>query len=201
MVMMWQVCFSLMRSSRAASVEDFPDPRGPVTRTMPSRRLAISPSCGGKPRAENSGIVVGITRMTTAQLPRWIKILTRKRASPGKPKEISQEPCSRSMLMACLLSPMRSEAMRRVSSAVSSAQSRTLHRNQLAIDFHLRRTARRENQVADLFGGAQHGRQQGVRGRRTGIRCRIERDLKRCCAWCCHFLLSGSRARLGESAR
>ena len=55
-----------------------------------------------------------------AQLPRWMKIFTRKRASPGRPNEMSQEPCSRNMLMACLLSPMRSEAMRRVSSAVSN---------------------------------------------------------------------------------
>ena len=61
----------------------FPRPTAPVTITMPSRRLAISPSCGGRPRADNSGIVVGMTRMTTAQLPRWMKILTRKRAIPG----------------------------------------------------------------------------------------------------------------------
>ena len=106
-----------------------------------------------------------------------------KAGQPGNPKEISQEPCSRSMLMACLLSPMRSEAMRRVSSAREQPQSRPLHRNQLSIDFHLRRTAGRENQVAHLFSGAQHGRQQGMRGRRSGMRCRLERDLQRGCAW------------------
>ena len=31
------------------------------------------------------GITVGITRITTAQLPRWIKTFTRKRAIPGNP--------------------------------------------------------------------------------------------------------------------
>src|SRR5437660_8668603 len=34
-----------------------------------------------------------------------------------------------------------------------------------------------------------------MRGCRTGIRCGFERDLKRCCAGCCHFVLTGESAR------
>src|SRR5258708_4448654 len=34
-----------MRSSMAASVEDFPEPLGPATRTIPSRKFAISERC------------------------------------------------------------------------------------------------------------------------------------------------------------
>src|SRR5437763_1198306 len=47
-----------------------------------------------------------------------MKIFTRKRASPGNPNEMSQAPCSRSVVMACLLSPIRSAAIWRVSSGV-----------------------------------------------------------------------------------
>ena len=41
----------------------------------------------------------------------------------------------------------------------------------------LRRAAGRKNQVADFFGGAQHGRQQGVRGSCAGARRRLQCDL------------------------
>ena len=70
------------------------------------------------------------------------------------------------------------------------AQSRTLHRHELPVDFHLGRASGREDQVADLFSRSQHGRQQGMRGSRAGTRCRLKRDLKRCCRWSCHFSLS-----------
>ena len=42
---------------------------------------------------------------------------------------------------------------------VQNRHPRNLHRDQLAIYLHLRRPARRENEVADLLGGAQHGAQ------------------------------------------
>src|ERR1039457_5161256 len=45
-------------------------------------------------------------------------MLTRKRAKPGSPKEMSHAPCSRRVVIACLLSPIRSAAMWRVSSGV-----------------------------------------------------------------------------------
>ena len=41
----------------------------------------FSASCGGKFSAFKSGMELGITRMTMAQLPRWVKIFTRKRQS------------------------------------------------------------------------------------------------------------------------
>src|SRR5215469_4720900 len=107
-----------MQSSSAATVELLPEEVGPVTSTIPLRRLATSARCEGRCREAKSGIVVGITRITMAQLPRWMKALTRNRASPGKPYEMSHDPCSRSVLIACLLLPIRSAAIRRVSSAV-----------------------------------------------------------------------------------
>ena len=55
---------------------------------------------------------------------------------------MSQAPCSRSVVMACLLSPIRSAAMWRVSSARQDGESGHLHGNHLAVDLHLRRTAR-----------------------------------------------------------
>ena len=43
---------------------------GPITSTIPSRRFATSVRCAGRRREEKSGMAVGITRITTAQLPR-----------------------------------------------------------------------------------------------------------------------------------
>ena len=71
------------------------------------------------------GTAVEIARITTAQLPRWMKTFTRKRATPGKAYEISQYPCSRNMVIADLLLPIRCEAMPRVSSAVSAGTPST----------------------------------------------------------------------------
>ena len=39
-------------------------------------------------------------------------------------------------------------------------KSGNLHRNHLAVDLHLGRTAGRKNQVADLLRGMQHGAEQ-----------------------------------------
>src|SRR5947209_19654167 len=103
MVMMWQVCCSLILSSRVARVDDLPDPRAPVTSTMPSRRLAISPNCGGRPKEAKLGRVVGMMRITTAQLPRGIKTLTRKRANPGRPNEISHDHGYRRLVITVVL--------------------------------------------------------------------------------------------------
>jgi hypothetical protein len=74
-----------MRSISAASVEDLPDPLPPVTKTMPLRTLAASSSCAGRRSELKVGMTVGMTRITIAQLPRWMKTLTRKRAIPGNP--------------------------------------------------------------------------------------------------------------------
>src|ERR1700741_3861583 len=105
MVMMWYAWVSLILSRIAAIGEDFPEPVGPVTRTTPFLRLAISDSCGGNLRSAKLGMLLGMTRMTMAWLPRCMKMYTRNRPWPGKLYDMSQEPCSLSIEIACLLPP------------------------------------------------------------------------------------------------
>ena len=87
-----------MRSTIAASVEDLPDPVGPVTRTMPLRSGTIARSASGSPRSWKDGIFIGITRMTIANDARWRKMLTRNRATPGSAYEMSADPSRLSVL-------------------------------------------------------------------------------------------------------
>src|SRR5260370_36032683 len=68
-----------MLSMMAASVEDLPEPVGPVARTMLFCKCTISSRRAGRLRSSKLGILSGMTRMTMAQLPRWRKMLTRKR--------------------------------------------------------------------------------------------------------------------------
>ena len=63
----------------AASVDDLPEPVGPVTNTMPLRSPTIFANSAGRLSVSKSGIFPGITRITTAQEPRCMKTLTRKR--------------------------------------------------------------------------------------------------------------------------
>ena len=109
----------------AARVEDFPDPVGPVTSTMPLRSVAISASVGGSFSSWSDGIFVGMTRSTAAKVPRCRKTLTRNRARPGRANEKSHAPCSFSVRSACSLPPMRSRAIRAVSSACSIGSAGT----------------------------------------------------------------------------
>src|ERR1035438_9612176 len=104
-------------------VEDLPEPVGPVTSTTPFLRLTISASCGGKLRSAKLGMLLGMTRITMAWLPRCTKMFTRKRHWPGRLYDMSQDPCSCSVAIACLLLPMSSSDMRRVSSGVSICRS------------------------------------------------------------------------------
>ena len=84
MVMMWQACSSLILLTNAASVEDFPLPVGPVTSTIPGRKSAASANCAGRFSDLKSGTLLGITRITIAQLPRCVKIFTRNRETLGR---------------------------------------------------------------------------------------------------------------------
>src|ERR1700722_11431601 len=120
MVITWQALVSLILSKNAASVDDLPLPVGPVTNTIPGRSLAASLSSGGKLSDLKSGTSVGITRITIPQLPRCVKMFTRKRESDGTLYEMSQEPSSFSFSKACLLRPIRSFAIRAVSSGFST---------------------------------------------------------------------------------
>src|SRR5277367_84954 len=100
----------------AASVEDFPEPVGPVTSTIPLSRSTILANSAGKLSDSNEGTLKGITRITIAQAPRCMKILTRNRFAPGKLYDTSQDPRSFKLSSACWLVPISSKASRRVSS-------------------------------------------------------------------------------------
>ncbi len=69
MVMMWSCRSSLMMLSRAARVDDLPQPAGPVSSTIPWWKLASRPSDAGSPRSARVGGCGGITRKT-ASMPR-----------------------------------------------------------------------------------------------------------------------------------
>ena len=71
---------SLIRSMIAASVEDFPDPVGP-TRTMPFFNVAISARTGGA--LAQGRDLPAMTRITIANEPRCLKMLTRNRPRSG----------------------------------------------------------------------------------------------------------------------
>ena len=91
-VTMWIARCWFIRSTIAASVEDLPDPVGPVTRTMPLRSGTIDASTSGSRRSANVGTFIGMTRMITAYDDRWRKMLTRKRARLGSAYDRSADP-------------------------------------------------------------------------------------------------------------
>ena len=113
-----------MRSTIAASVDDLPDPVGPVTSTMPLRRPTIFARTSGRPRSSNDGIVTGISRITTAYVPRCRKQFTRNRATPGRAHERSADPVSRSCAAATACVPMRSSAICCVCAVVNTSRPR-----------------------------------------------------------------------------
>ncbi len=80
MVRMWHALVSLMRSMMAASVVDFPEPVGPVTRTKPRGRVASHSAVGGRSSSSKLGIRDGIIRSASAVSPRWVNALPRRRA-------------------------------------------------------------------------------------------------------------------------
>src|SRR2546428_5339029 len=93
-------------------VEDFPEPVGPVTSTMPFLKIAISASCAGSLSSAKLGMLLGMTRITMTWLPRCIRTFTRNRHLPGRLYDMSHDPWSFSADMACLLPHMSSCAIR-----------------------------------------------------------------------------------------
>ena len=83
MVRMCSARVSLIRSMIAASVDDLPEPVGPVTRTMPFLSEADSARTGGRLSSASVGILEAMTRMTMAKVPRCRKMLTRNRPRSG----------------------------------------------------------------------------------------------------------------------
>ena len=66
MVTICRELFSLMRSTMAANVVDFPEPVGPVTSTRPASRSARSPTTLDSPSCSSVSISSGIRRKTAA---------------------------------------------------------------------------------------------------------------------------------------
>src|SRR5688500_8203461 len=88
-VMMCPFRSRLILSIIAASVVDFPEPVGPVTRIRPRGLSAMRAIDGGSPRSVNVLIMIGICRITIETQPRCLKQLPRKRARFAMPKEKS----------------------------------------------------------------------------------------------------------------
>ena len=74
-VTMWTAWVRLISLMTAASVVVLPEPVAPVTSTRPFFSLAIL-----RKRSSMEGMVELSFRITTAQLPPWRKMFTRKRA-------------------------------------------------------------------------------------------------------------------------
>src|SRR5213079_100841 len=83
----WRSVLTL--SISAASVVDFPEPVGPVTRISPFGRSASCWTIGGSPSSSNERILYGMRRIAAPTAPRWRNTLQRKRASPWMPNERS----------------------------------------------------------------------------------------------------------------
>ena len=74
---------SLISLISDASDVDLPEPVGPVTSTMPRGLEANSRTTGGRPRRSIGTVSDGIRRNAAPSVPRWKKVLTRKRPTPG----------------------------------------------------------------------------------------------------------------------
>ncbi len=79
----------LMYPIIAACVVVFPEPVAPVTRTRPRSSEQTWGMMGGRPSCSKVGMSTGMIRRTIMKDPRWRRMLTRNRPSPGIPHEQS----------------------------------------------------------------------------------------------------------------
>ncbi len=80
---MWTSRVSAISRINEASVDDLPDPVGPVISTSPWGSLAKSASTGGRPQSWSEGKLNGTRRKAAEQVPRWRNTDARKRDTPG----------------------------------------------------------------------------------------------------------------------
>ena len=78
-----------MMSTSDASVVDFPDPVGPVTRTRPCRMSVKDRIDSGMPSTSKGGISWGIDRKAAATVPRCWNTLSRNRPTSTIEWEVS----------------------------------------------------------------------------------------------------------------
>jgi hypothetical protein len=79
----WTSRVSAMSRISDASVDDFPDPVGPVISTSPWGRSISSRKTRGRPQSSNEGKSNGTRRKTAESVPRCMKTDVRKRLTPG----------------------------------------------------------------------------------------------------------------------
>ncbi len=149
-----------MLSSSTASVEDLPDPAAPVTSTIPSLQLGHFRQLlrqaqgrkvgnGGGNDAHHHGATAALNENVDAE-PRQAGQSEGNVASP-----MLAQGRDRLLVVANQVGGDVARVVRR-----EQGEPGHLHRNHLPVDLDLRRTSGREDQVADLLGGTQHGAQQ-----------------------------------------
>ncbi len=144
-VMMWSLRVSLMRSTMAARVVDFPDPVGPVTSTRPLFSKHRLRTHSGRPRSSKLRISAGIWRKTAPTPWRSRKRLTRNLATPG-------------ISYAKSVSLSARNSVRLAAAAISS---------------HIRRTCSDDSGVVNS-GMAAMSPWRRISGGRDAVRCRSE---------------------------
>ena len=166
-----------MRSIKAASVEDLPDPLPPVTRMMPLRTLAASSSCGGKVQGTESWNDGGNNAhhdRATAALDENIDAEARRaRQSVGDVAGALLAQRADGLLVGA--DQVGGDAARVIGRKHAMPASSTAR--QLPVNLDLRRASGREDQVAHLFRGAQHAGQQN-RGRNRASPLGLRRQLQ-----------------------
>ena len=173
----------------AASVEDFPEPVGPVTRTMPLRRCTISSSCGGRFNCSKAGNGIGNHAHDDGVGAALAKDID---AEAGEAGEAVGKIGGAILLefadgMLVLADDVVGNEARVVRAQRFQALEFQLH--EFAADFDLRGASGRKDQVADVAVGLEHrGDELG------GVNGALERGLRRRCLrrWCLRSCCHGS---------
>ena len=146
------------RSTIAASVEDLPDPVGPVTSTMPLRRPTMVVELGRQVQfverrnarrddAHDDGVRGALPEDVDAEAAPC------RQQTTGRPSRRV-----RAVAAATAIAPRSAPVqMARVWSGVSRSRPGMGDRDQFAIALDLRRSAGREDEVADRRPGGEHG--------------------------------------------
>ena len=144
----------------AASVEDLPEPVGPVTRTIPLRSCTISCNCGGKIQLLEAGNAFRDHAHDDGVAAALAENIHAKAADAGQPVGKVGRSVAFSCFAGCSL--LADDVVGDQASIVGQQflQAFELELDELAADFNLRRAARRKNQIADMTGRLEHGGDQ-----------------------------------------
>ncbi len=143
---------SFMRSTMAASVDDLPEPVGPVTSAMPLRRFTISSSCGGSFRVFEGGNDIGNHAHDDREgsaLPK--NIHAKSRHGRHRVGQIRRAFRASSCCAGCWFEPSRSCAICAVWRGQQSFQAAKRQLHQFSAELDLRRVAGRKDQIAHVL--------------------------------------------------